>query len=77
MINGEHYRDLEKELEIRCAEIAELKHYCERLKDENSKLGIQYEKLLKEKSDLDRKMGYLEGQVEAFQFVWNRERHGG
>ena len=36
-----------------------------------------YEKLLKEKSDLDRKMGYLEGQVEAFQFVWNRGRRGG
>lgn len=68
---------LKEELKVRCAEITELKHFCDRLRDENSKQGIQYEKLLKEKSDLDRKMGYLEGQVEAFQFVWNRGRRGG
>lgn len=68
---------LQEELKVRCCEIAELKHLCDSLRDENSKLGIQYEKLLKEKSDLDRKMGYLEGQVEAFQFVWNRGRRGG
>ena len=37
-------------------------------------MGIQYEKLLKENSDLDRKMGYLEGQVEAFRFIWNCKR---
>lgn len=61
---------LKEELKVRHAEIEELKHLCDRLRDENSKLGIQYEKLLKEKSDLDRKMGYLEGQVEAFQFIW-------
>ena len=58
------------ELKIRCCEIEELKHLCDRLRDENSKLGLQYEKLLKEKSDLDRKMGYLEGQVEAYKFIW-------
>ena len=69
--------NLKEELKVRCAEIAELKHFCDRLRDENSKQGVQYEKLLKEKSDLDRKMGYLEGQVEAFQFVWNRGRRGG
>lgn len=68
---------LKEELKIRCCEIEELKHNCDRLHDENSKLGIQYEKLLKEKSDLDRKTGYLEGQVEAFQFIWNRGRRGG
>lgn len=62
--------NLKDELKVRCCEIEELKHYCDRLKDENSKLCLQYEKLLKEKSDLDRKMGYLEGQVESYKFIW-------
>ena len=61
---------LKEELKIRYCEIDELKHLCDRLRDENSKLGLQYEKLLKEKSDLDREMGYLEGQVEAYKFIW-------
>lgn len=65
---------LQEELKIRCCEIAELKHLCDGLRDENSKLGVQYEKLLKEKSDLDRKTGYLEGQVEAFQFIWGSRK---
>ena len=65
---------LTEELKIRCAEIEELKHFSDRLRDEKSKLGIEYEKLLKEKSDLDRKMGYLEGQVEAFRYAWNCKR---
>ena len=62
--------NLKEELKIRCCEIEELKHFCDKLRDENSKLGLQYEKLLKEKSDLDREMGYLEGQVEAYKFIW-------
>ena len=61
---------LKEELKIRCAEFGELKRLCDKLRDENSKLGIQYEQLLKEKSDLDRKLGYLEGQVEAYKFIW-------
>ena len=65
---------LRGELKIRCDEIKELKQFCDRVRDENSKLSIQYEKLLKEKSDLDRKMGYLEGQVEAFRYIWNCRR---
>ena len=64
---------LKEELKVRCCEIEELKHFCDELRDENSKLGIQYEKLLKEKSDLDRKMGNLEGQNEAFRYVLNRK----
>ena len=66
--------DYEAELKVRCAEIAELKHSYERLLDENSKLGLQYEKLLKEKSDLDRKIGFLEGQIEAYQYCMNCRR---
>ena len=64
----------EEELKVRCAEIAELKHAHEKLLDENSKLGLQYEKLLKEKSDLDRKVGFLEGQIEAYQYCMNCRR---
>lgn len=62
--------NLKEELKIRWCEMEELKHLCDKLRDENSKLGLQYEKLLKEKSDLDREMGYLEGQVEAYKFIW-------
>lgn len=61
---------LKEELKIRCDEFKELKYSFDILRDENSKLGVQYEKLLKEKSDLERQMGYLEGQVEAYRFVW-------
>ena len=64
---------LVEELKIRRAEIADLQQLCQDLRDENSKFGIQYEKLLKEKSDLDRKMGNLEGQNEAFRYVLNRK----
>lgn len=65
---------LKEELKVRFCEIEELKCLCNRLRDENSKMGIQYEKLLKEKSDLDRQMVYLEGQVEAYQFIWGRRK---
>lgn len=52
----------------------EMEHHINMLTDERSKIGIQHEKLLKEKSDLDRKMGNLEGQVEAYKFIWNQRR---
>lgn len=44
------------------------------LEDERDKLGILYEQLLKEKSDLDRRIGYLEGQIEAYQYCMNCRR---
>lgn len=61
---------LKEELKIRHIEFEDLKRLCDGLRDENSKLGVQYEKLLKEKSDVERQMGYLEGQVEAYRFIW-------
>lgn len=67
---------LKEELKIRCCEIEELKHLCKRLEDENSKLGTQFEKLLKEKSDRDRMMGFLEGKVEAYQYCWSHKGGG-
>lgn len=37
--------------------------------DDNRKRGIQYEELLKEKSELERKIGFLEGQVDAYRYA--------
>lgn len=64
----------EEELKIRCEEIAELKHAHEQAIEDNSKLELQCEKLRKEKSDLDRKIGFLEGQIEAYQYCINCRR---
>ena len=50
------------------AECAELAHRIAVLADEKSKLGIMYDQLLKEKSDMDREIGRLEGQIEAYKF---------
>ena len=60
-----------KDLSIRCAE---MQRHINHLMDENSKLGVQYEHLLKEKSGLDQKIGFLEGQIEAYQFCMNCRR---
>ena len=64
----------EEELKIRCAELAELKHAYERAIEDNSKLELQCDKLRKEKPDLDRKIGFLEGQIEAYQYCMNCRR---
>ncbi len=56
------------------AEVEQLNELCGRLAAENQKLGTQYQKLLKEKSDLDRKIGFLEGQIEAYQYCMNCRR---
>lgn len=66
--------DYEAELKIRCAEFAELKHEYELAIDNNSKLELQYDKLRKEKSDLDRKICFLEGQIEAYKYCMNCRR---
>ena len=63
-----------EELKIRCAEIAELKHAYEQATEDNSKLELQCDKLRKEKSELDRKIGFLEGQIEAYQYCMNCRR---
>ena len=55
-------------------EIEQLQEICNRLAEENQKIGTQYQKLLKEKSDLDRKIGFLEGQIEAYQYCMNCRR---
>lgn len=57
-----------KDLRLKCREMQEI---IDRLMNENGKLGLQYEQTLKEKSDLDRKIGFLEGQIEAYQYCMN------
>lgn len=64
----------ERECESMRAECVELKHRVSVLTDEKSKLGIMYEQLLKEKSDMDRQIGRLEGQIEAFKFCMECRR---
>ena len=64
----------EEELRIRCEEIAELKRVYEQAIEDNSKLELQCDKLKKEKSDLDRKIGILEGKIEAYQYCMNCRR---
>ena len=59
------------DLRLKCSEMQD---YINHLVDENSKLGIQYEQLLKEKSDLDRKIGFLEGQIEAYRYCMHVRR---
>lgn len=44
------------------------------LLDEKNKLGIMYEQLLKEKSDMDRQIGRLEGQIEAYKYCADTRR---
>ena len=60
-----------KDLRMKCRE---LDNHNKRLTDENSKIGLMYEQLLKEKSDLERKVGFLEGQIEAYQYCVNARR---
>jgi predicted nuclease with TOPRIM domain len=60
-----------KDLQMKCCEMENRIKY---LTDENSKIGLMYEQLLKEKSDLDRKNGFLEGQIEAYQYCMNVRR---
>ena len=68
----------DKNLEAECMSLREvcreLKYRIQMLEDEKNKISILYEKLLKEKSDQDLKMGYLEGQVEAYKFIWSQKR---
>ena len=64
----------EEELKVRCEEIAELKRVYEQAIEDNSKLELECDKLKKEKSDLDRKIGILEGQIEAYQYCMNCRR---
>ena len=64
----------EEELKIRCAEIAELKHVYDKSIEDNSKLELQCENMRKEKYDLDRKIAFLEGQIEAYQYCVNSRR---
>ena len=56
------------------AECTEMKHHIDVLTDEKSKLGIMYEQLLKEKSDMDRRIGNLEGQIEAYKYCMDLRR---
>lgn len=63
-----------KELKIKWYEIEELKISYEKMDDEDSKLGLQYDQLIKEKDELNKKISFLEGQIEAYQYCMNCRR---
>lgn len=71
MANDETKTPCSYNWEAKCRDLqaknAELEARVVCLTEEKAKLGIQYEKLLKEKSDLERQIGKLEGMVEAYQ----------
>lgn len=57
-------------------DIVALKAKCDELqwaldtcREEKAKLGVLYEELLKEKAELEKKIEFLSGQVEAYKYV--------
>lgn len=56
-----------KSMEIEC--------HNQMLIDENRKRGIKCEDLQKEKSELERKISFLEGQIEAYRYVLRCRRY--
>ncbi len=64
----------EEELKIRCAEIMDLKRHLSAVNDERDKLGAQYERALETIEELHRKVEYLKGQIEAYQYCMNCRR---
>lgn len=63
-----------EELKIRCAEIAELKHHLSSVLDERTKIGAEYEQALIRIDELNAKIEFLKGQVDAYQYCMNCRR---
>lgn len=64
----------EKELKIRCAEISELKHHLSNVLDDRTKIGTEYEQALIRIDELNGKIEFLKGQIEAYQYCMNCRR---
>ncbi len=50
------------------AEIKELRFALDREIDEKSKIGVMYEELLKEKAELEKRIEFQTGQIEAYKY---------
>ena len=51
------------------AKCDELQWALDTCQEEKAKLGIMYEELLKEKAEIEKKIEFLSGQVEAYKYV--------
>lgn len=51
------------------AKCDELQWSLETCQQEKAKLGVLYEELLEEKAELEKKIEFLSGQVEAYKYV--------
>ena len=50
------------------AEIKELRFALDREIDERNKIGLMYEELLKEKAELEKRIEFHLGQIEAYKY---------
>lgn len=64
----------EEELKIRCAEIAELKHLLSNVRDDRLKIGTECEQALIRIDELNAKIEFMKGQVDAYQYCMNCRR---
>ena len=64
----------EEELKIRCDEIADLKRHLSIVGDERSKIGLEFEQALKRIDELNGRIEFLKGQIEAYQYCMNCRR---
>lgn len=67
-------RPLKEEYDELRAKCCELECHNRKLMDEAQKVGIQYEGVLKEKSDMERQIARLEGQIEAYKYCIDSRR---
>ena len=56
------------EIETLQTQLIEMKHALDRSTEEKVKLGINYEKSLEERAELEKKIEFLLGQIEAYKF---------
>ena len=64
----------EAELKDRCAELAEVKKHLSAVLDERAKIGLKFEQALMRIEELNARIKFLEGQIEAYQYCMNCRR---
>lgn len=65
---------LKEELKIRCAEIEDIKRNLSAVLDERSKIGLEFEQALKRIDELNGKIEFYKGQIDAYQYCMNCRR---
>ena len=62
------------EIESLQAQCKELKYALDREIDERSKIGLMYKELLKEKAELEKRIEFYLGQIEAYKYCVDNTR---